>query len=192
MIMKIAAGGVVALALLGAAPIAMAESQSPGTSQGTTAPSRQSMSSATDQSFIKTAIEGNLAEIAMGKLAQEKGKDDDVKELGRDLVEDHTKANEKAMKLAQTAGITAPTEPNAEQKKAHEELSKLSGDAFDRQFAQVMIKEHKQAIQAYTAAAEGDGPVADYADEVLPDLRDHLEDAEEIAKELASKKRSEK
>ena len=185
MIMKIAASGVVALALMSGTPVAMAESQQQPATTKTQKP-------ATDQAFLKKAIEGNLAEVQMGKLAQQKGQDDDVKELGKDLVEDHGAANEKAMELAKEAGMTPPSEPSAEHKKAHDELSKLSGAAFDRQFVQVMIREHKQDIQAYPAAAEGDGPVADYAEETLPKLREHLEDAEELAKEMASEKRSER
>lgn len=186
MITKIAASGVVALALVSTAPAAMAESQQqkPATTQSTTP--------ATGPSFVTKAIEGNLAEVQMGKLAQQKGQDDDVKELGEDLVEDHSAANEKAMELAKESGVTAPTEPSAEHKKSHDELSKLSGAEFDRQFIQVMIREHKKDIQAYTTAAEGDGPIADYAEETLPKLRDHLEEAEEIAKDLSSEKRSEK
>ena len=43
-----------------------------------------------DQTFVTKAIEGNLAEISMGKLAQEKGQSQDVKNFGAMLVHDHT------------------------------------------------------------------------------------------------------
>jgi predicted outer membrane protein len=33
--------------------------------------------------FIKKAIEGNFAEVEMGKLAQQKGQNDDVKKFGQ-------------------------------------------------------------------------------------------------------------
>lgn len=38
-----------------------------------------------DQTFIKDAIEGNLAEVQMGKLAQDKGQSDAVKSFGQML-----------------------------------------------------------------------------------------------------------
>jgi putative membrane protein len=41
------------------------------------------------EKFIKEAIEGNLAEVAVGKLAQEKGQSDGVRAFGAQLVNDH-------------------------------------------------------------------------------------------------------
>ena len=45
-----------------------------------------------DQKFMENAIEGNLAEIQMGQLAQQKGQSEDVKSYGQMLVTDHTAA----------------------------------------------------------------------------------------------------
>ncbi|HXZ46458.1 MAG TPA: DUF4142 domain-containing protein, partial [Pseudolabrys sp.] len=41
------------------------------------------------QKFIKEAIQGDIAEIDVGKLAQEKGQNDAVKQYGAMLVKDH-------------------------------------------------------------------------------------------------------
>ncbi|MBV8509032.1 MAG: DUF4142 domain-containing protein, partial [Xanthobacteraceae bacterium] len=88
-----------------------------------------------DQTFIKDAIEGNLAEVQMGKLAQDKGQSDGVKSFGQMLATDHSDANQKATAVANQIGVTPPTEPNAKQKALYEKMSKLSGAAFDQQFA---------------------------------------------------------
>ena len=46
------------------------------------------------------------------KLAQEKGASDGVRSFGAMLVSDHSAANEKAMSVAQSMGVTPPTEPS--------------------------------------------------------------------------------
>ena len=51
----------------------------------------------TDSSFLTDAIQINLAEIAIGDLAQKNGGSDDVKAFGKMLVDDHTASNQKAM-----------------------------------------------------------------------------------------------
>src|SRR5215208_2364054 len=68
------------------------------------------------QKFITEAIQGNLAEIAVGKLAQQKGQSDGVRSFGAQLVSDHTAANDKAMSVAQSMGVSPPSEPNKKQK----------------------------------------------------------------------------
>src|ERR1700685_4192374 len=59
--------------------------------------------------FIKSAIEGNYAEVDAGKLAQEKAKSDTVKQYGAMLVKDHSAANDKAIAAAKQLGIDPPT-----------------------------------------------------------------------------------
>jgi putative membrane protein len=44
------------------------------------------------EKFIKEAIEGNLAEVQVGKLAQDKGQRADVKSFGQMLASDHSGA----------------------------------------------------------------------------------------------------
>jgi putative membrane protein len=119
-----------------------------------------------DQAFIKDAIEGNLAEVQMGKLAQDKGQSDAVKSFGQMLVNDHGNANQTATSVANQIGVTPPTEPNKTQKAMYDKLSKLTGDAFDRQFATEMVADHKKDIQKYQRGAkEKNEPVADYANQ---------------------------
>src|SRR5689334_21669105 len=78
-----------------------------------------------DQKFIKDAIEGNLAEVQMGQLAQKNGASQGVKDFGQMLASDHTQANTKATSVASALKVTPPTEPNAKQKQEYAKLSKL-------------------------------------------------------------------
>jgi putative membrane protein len=140
-----------------------------------------------DSSFLTDAIQINLAEIAMGDLAQKNGGSDTVKGFGKMLVDDHTASNQKAISLAQANGITPPNEPKPADKEAQQNLAKLSGAEFDRDFAKAMVKGHKEAIGKFEAASKGDDDVAKFAQETLPTLQKHLEQAQSIAgKETAA------
>jgi putative membrane protein len=134
-----------------------------------------------DPAFLTEAIQINLAEISVGDLAQKNGGSDDVKSFGKMLVDDHTASNMKATSLAQSNGVTPPTEPKAADKQKHDELAKLSGADFDREFAKAMVKGHEEAISKFEAASKGDDDVAKFAQETLPTLQKHLKTAQTLA-----------
>lgn len=141
------------------------------------------------QKFISEAIQGNLAEIQMGKLAEEKGQDDATRSFGQTLVTDHSAANEKAIAAAKELDVTPPAAPNAEQRASYDKLSKLSGTAFDREFARMMVMDHKKDIKEFKTEAERkNDPAARYASESLPTLEKHLQLAEGLNSGRASSK----
>src|SRR4029078_9655123 len=106
------------------------------------------------------------------------GGSDDVKSFGKMLVDDHPASNTKATSLAQSNGVTPPTEPKAADKQKHDELAKLSGADFDREFAKAMVKGHEEAISKFEAASKGDDDIAKFAQETLPTLQKHLKTAQ--------------
>lgn len=99
--------------------------------------------------FIRDAIQGNLAEIQMGQLAEEKTESAEVKSYGQMLVTDHSVSNEQAEKVAEQIGVTVPTELSVSQKSTYDRMSKLSGTAFDRAFVAAMIAGHKANIARF-------------------------------------------
>jgi putative membrane protein len=133
-----------------------------------------------DTAFLTEAIQINLAEISVGDLAQKNGGSDDVKSFGKMLVDDHTASNTKATSLAQSNGVTPPTEPKAADKQKHDELAKLSGAEFDREFAKAMVKGHEEAIGKFEAASKGDDDIAKFVQETLPTLQKHLKTAQTL------------
>jgi putative membrane protein len=135
-----------------------------------------------NQAFIKKAIEGNLAEVAVGQLAQQNGSNDAVKNFGRQLQTDHSAANQKAMSVASSLGVTPPTEPNNQQKATFQKLSKLSGNAFDREFIKDMLADHKKDVAEYQKEAkQQNDPAAAYASETLPALQNHLQTVQSLS-----------
>jgi putative membrane protein len=135
----------------------------------------------TEQGFVKESIQGNLAEVQVGHLAQQKGASQGVKDFGAMLVKDHSAANDKAQQAAAAVGVTAPSQHDMKQKAVYQELSALSGKEFDRHFIQSMVKDHQEDIAKYEKESNsGSGPAADYAKAILPDLRKHLEMAQSL------------
>ena len=136
-----------------------------------------------DEMFIKDAMQGDLAEVNMGKLAQEKAQSQGVKDFGKMLEQDHGEHSQKVQGKAQELGVTPPQEPNTTQKSMYDRLSKLSGGQFDDQFVKAMVTDHKKDIAKYEKEAKSKGPLADFAKETLPTLEHHLQTAETLAKE---------
>ena len=65
--------------------------------------------SSADEKFVKEAAAGGMMEVALGKLAVDKSANDKVKAFGRQMQEDHGKANEELKTLAANKGVKIPT-----------------------------------------------------------------------------------
>src|SRR5215210_8308350 len=141
------------------------------------------------QKFITEAIEGNYAEVKMGELAQQKGQSQEVKAFGQMLANDHGAAVQKAQEAAKGVGLTStPAGPNAKQKTDYDKMAKMTGPAFDKAFAEHMVKDHKKDIAAYQKASKKQDAAGRYSQQTLPTLQKHLETAQSIQKQVSSKR----
>ena len=136
----------------------------------------------TDQTFLKKALEGDNSETALGKMAEQHGRSPGVRDFGRMLQQDHTAAKAKALPVAQAHGVADTEEFAPEAKAEARKLERLSGHAFDREFARYMVHDHKQDISDFEKEARrGDRSSAALARETLPDLHKHLKTAQQLA-----------
>jgi len=136
-----------------------------------------------DREFVNAAAEINMAEMKLGKLAQERGTAAAVKELGQRLVADHTKWNAELRTLAESQQMILPSKLDERHQDLFDQLSKVNGATFDTNFARDMIKGHEQAIQKFEAEMkDGQDPtIKSLAEKWLPALRQHLQMARNIA-----------
>jgi len=132
------------------------------------------------QAFLKEAIEGNLAEVQMGQLAEKNSTSAAVKQFGQMLVKDHGEANQKATAAATALKVTPPTQPNSKQKADYDRMAKMTGSQFDKEFAQHMVKDHQDDIKAYEKESSKNDQAGKYAKEALPTLRKHLQTAQSL------------
>ena len=129
--------------------------------------------------FITDAIQGDNSEIMLGQMAEEKGGSQQVKDFGKTLVADHSKAE--ASTVAKALGVTPPDTPTAEAKEEQKKLSTMSGEGFDQEFASYMVMDHKKDIQAFQDQVKGnDGHTNALASKQLPVLQKHLKMAQTI------------
>jgi putative membrane protein len=134
------------------------------------------------QAFLTKAIQGNFAEVQMGELAQKNGQSADVKSFGQMLQQDHGAANQKATDAAKKLGVNPPSGPNAKQKADYDKMAKTQGRAFDKEFAQHMVMDHKKDIAEYKKAAKKNDDAGQYAKDSLPVLEKHLQTAASLQK----------
>jgi putative membrane protein len=132
------------------------------------------------QTFLKKAIEGNFAEVEMGKLAQQNGQSEKVKRFGQTLIDDHSAANQKAMDVAKSMGVTPPEGPNAKQKADYDKMSKVSGAQFDLDFATHMVADHQKDIAEYKKEAKQADAAGEYAKGQIDVLQKHLQAAKSL------------
>ena len=116
--------------------------------------------------FIRKAIAGNLAEIKVGQLAQQKGASEGVRNFGTVLEQDHSSANRQAMSAAASMGVTSPAEPSRKEQAQYRHLASLSGAKFDKAFVKAMVKDHEKDIAEYKkeVKAASNSPAASYAE----------------------------
>jgi putative membrane protein len=132
------------------------------------------------EAFLKKAIQGNFAEIEMGKLAQQNGQNENVKKFGQMLNDDHSAANQKAIDAAKSMGMTPPDGPNAKQKAEYDKMSKMSGAQFDRDFANHMVADHEKDIAEYKKEAKQADAAGEYAKAQIEVLQKHLQSAKSL------------
>lgn len=134
----------------------------------------------TDLQIVANMARSNMAEVEAGKLALANGQSAEVKAYAQQMIDDHTKALNDVTVLAQTKGVTLPTELDAKHKAMAAKLSKLKGEKFDREYMkQAGVADHKQvhAMLKKDEARAKDPEVKALAAKMLPTVAQHLETA---------------
>jgi putative membrane protein len=129
-----------------------------------------------DAAFLSKAAEINIEEIALGQLAMEKGTIKDVNELGKMMDVDHTKCLKGLTELAKEKNITIPAGLTPDADEAYKKLEHKNGIHFDKEYCEMMVKGHENAIAMFDKASIecSDPDIRDWATKMLPSLKAHL------------------
>ena len=130
-----------------------------------------------DADFVMEAAIINMKEIKVSSLAADHGKLQSTKDLGKMMVDGHTKKLAELTDLAKQKGISIPTSLSDDDSKGYNDLIKDKPEDFDKDFSDMMVKEHKKAIDKFETAAKDcqDADIKLWASNTLPDLRHHLD-----------------
>lgn len=142
-----------------------------------------------DVKFADNAARGGIAEVEMGQLAAEKGSNQGVKAFGQQMVDDHTKANAKLKRIADSESMTLPTDLTSKDQELKSKLQNLSGAQFDGAYIKAMVKDHQEDVKEFKKEANSgkDPKIKEFASQTLPILQDHLAKAKSAQAALAGK-----
>lgn len=134
-----------------------------------------------DRKFLENAAQGGMAEVQLGKLAEQKASSDQVKQFGKRMATDHQKANDELKKIASNKGFNLPAELSSSDRREYDKLQGKSGADFDREYMKEMVSDHKKDVKDFQSEAKSakDGDLKNFATSTLPTLEQHLDLAQQ-------------
>ncbi|WP_235894439.1 DUF4142 domain-containing protein [Flavobacterium zepuense] len=130
-----------------------------------------------DSQYLVDAAEVDMKEIELGKLAQTKSTNADVKALAAMMITAHTKAAADTKALADKKGITLPASLTEKGQDKYADFNDKTGHDFDKAYTDAMVDGHEKTIDKIEKASEKakDPDIRMWAANMLPELRKHLE-----------------
>ena len=168
--------------ITGVAAFALVLGAGPAFAQYNSAPQTQAENSANaktpaDDAFTQKAVQGDMAEVKLGKLAEQKGTNPAVMDFAKRMVQDHSQNEKDLQNTASREDVALPSGIDKADQNTYDRLSKLSGDSFDRAYAHEMVKDHTQDVADFQKEAKDghDEAIKNYAAQTVPTLQSHLE-----------------
>jgi len=144
-----------------------------------------------DKNFLTHAAQGGEAEVELGRDAQQKAADAQVKSFGQRMETDHSKANSELRALITQKGITVPGGMGPQHTAVKNRLDKLQGASFDQAYMREMVNDHVKDVREFETASKSTDPdVKAFAEKTLPTLREHLKMAQDINKSVGAGSRT--
>jgi putative membrane protein len=130
--------------------------------------------SVSDKAFMRNAAKGGQMEVEWGKLAEQNGHDPNVKNFGKKMVTDHSKANKELMALAKEEGVSLPRGNAAGKWKS------------DKNYINMMVKDHEKDLAEFQkeASSGSDPDLKKFADKYSKVVQAHLDIAKGIQGKL--------
>jgi putative membrane protein len=142
-----------------------------------------------DAEFVTDVQDINLTEMNLGQLAASKAMMTETKDLGKMMETSHKKAYDDLASLAAKKTISVPSAMSDASKKDYDNLSQKTGVDFDKDFCDMMVKGHKDAIDKFEKGTKdlSDPDLQAWASNMLPALRAHLDNAMKCQEMLKGK-----
>jgi putative membrane protein len=136
--------------------------------------------------FIEDAGKGGMMEVDLGNMAINNASSQAVKDFGKMMVDDHTKLNNELKDVATKKNVSVPAAVGEDHKKDMDELSKKTGNDFDKAYVKMMVKDHKEDIDEFKKASQNltDNDLKTLATNALPVLQKHLDAIQAIQKKM--------
>ncbi len=126
----------------------------------------------------------NQKEIEWANLAQEKAQSQQLKDLAKQIAQDHQRANQKLQQIARQQNIQLSEFSMAGWEKAStDRLNQLSGSDFDRAFVELNRSTHNQTMEQLQAALKDvkDKQIESYVkQDLMPAMKQHQKMAKTV------------
>jgi putative membrane protein len=140
-----------------------------------------------DQVFVIRATLGGAGEIELARLAEQRTRNDGVREFARHMFRDHSRADDSLSRLAERNGISVPEEIGAKHQHVRDGLSRLTGPEFDIEYLRLQVQNHQRMAQLmeYVIGSGEDAQVQAFAAATLPTVFMHLAMARALLEEVS-------
>jgi predicted outer membrane protein len=159
---------------------------------------------ATAGDAVSRLLAHGALQVELGRLAAERSADKDVRELGRDLADDHTRLREELRGLADSLGTAMPSAMEGSSREQLDRLTALSGEAFDRAYLLAAVSAERSMLDTLQSQGSdraektgGGGPVdrpqatgttgsdqesvvSEWAAKTIPTVQAHLDRAQSL------------
>lgn len=127
-----------------------------------------------EASFIEQAAVGGLMEVEAGNLTLQKTKLNQVKEFAKQMIKDHTQANNELQTLASGLGIKLPGALPSAERSHLDAMKQMMGNEYDQNYMDMMVNDHAKTIDLFNGASRFDNiGLKSFASEMLPVLQQH-------------------
>lgn len=128
-----------------------------------------------DREFFTKAAQGGISEVKMAQLVVGKTQNQEVKAFAQRMIADHTKANDELKALAAKKSVTLPMDVSDSQRDDYDDLAKLTGAEFDKEYVSLMVDDHNEDVEEFGEQANeaNDADLRAFAAKTLPTLQSH-------------------
>jgi putative membrane protein len=135
-----------------------------------------------DRDFVTKAAVSGMFEVQSSQMATTASQDSAVQEFARQMVADHTAANQELLQLAGAKNIQVPQALDQKHMQMIQRLGKATGQQFDTTYGRQQVRAHKEAVALFTKASTdlSDPDLKAFAVKTLPVLQHHAEMAQRL------------
>jgi putative membrane protein len=137
-----------------------------------------------DLDFLLKASTGNMLEVELGKMAQDKAAHIKVKDFGEWMIQENSKGADLLQSLASSKGIILPESISESAQMERNYFQFKTDDDFDLCYINRTITDHKNYIRDFEKEARdgADPDVKSFAQKSLSQMRRHLGGAQDVWK----------
>lgn len=133
--------------------------------------------------FLLSATDTRLISIEEATVALNNGSSEKIRDFARKMVIDQTKILGYIKKLSLMRGLELPDHVNEEIQTSCDKLAGMSGDKFDKEFVNLIIKDRKRDLELFRKATYSSDPeIREFAELCIPVLEEQLKNARELKK----------